>query len=323
MHVETDPTAAPSPSPDIGTSAGGDTLRAFLEDALSTFDANPASASESLRTLQRRNRSDFIHAAVAVLTVPGEPNPGRKFVAGLIAHDPGAVDVLISDHTLSLHLATDLARNLIGADALFDVKFMRKVFQDIDFDAISIPAPSAARMLHILGEISDCSRLAPYLVQIVRHPHAHVRSKTALLLGRGNLNLNRAKDFLTSGEARVRANTVESLWDNPGVEVQTLLLMCTKDSSQRVVVNALTGLCRLGHAESVEKLIELSKSPEANVRAGAAWGMGQAIDAAMQKQFQEVLQGMLEDEDGRVKHMAERSLAKISEAIGEESAAAG
>jgi hypothetical protein len=55
-----------------------------------------------------------------------------------------------------------------------------------------------------------------------------------------------------------------------------VLQQCVHDPAQRVVINALVGLCRIGDNEAPKRLIALAQSPDAVARAGAAWGKGNA-----------------------------------------------
>ncbi len=163
----------------------------------------------------------------------------------------------------------------------------------------------------MLNEVSDSSRITPYLIQFLRHPNSHVRSKAVLMLGKANMNVGRTRQFLASEEPRIRANTIESLWDNPSPEARMVLLQCIHDPAQRVVINALVGLCRLGDKDAPKRLIALSQAPEPVVRAGAAWGMGHASVGKIREEFQGALDALCADPDSKVQAMAKRVLKRV------------
>jgi len=57
------------------------------------------------------------------------------------------------------------------------------------------------------------SIILPLIVRLTDHPDAKVRSKAALLVGRGKPELGWVRSQLAQQDARVRANAVEALWD--------------------------------------------------------------------------------------------------------------
>ena len=57
----------------------------------------------------------------------------------------------------------------------------------------------------MLASISDGVRLVPLLTRLLRHPHPHVRSKAALLLGRGSRNAKPLQAILALGLALPRS----------------------------------------------------------------------------------------------------------------------
>jgi HEAT repeat protein len=167
------------------------------------------------------------------------------------------------------------------------------------------------RVLSLLDKISDCSRLASFLVQLMRHPGAHVRSKVALLLGRSNLNLSRVKSFLASDDVRQRANVVEALWGRREPAVLTILREAAKDQHHRVAINALVGLCRAGDGDACDRLKQLASSTDAVLRAGAAWAMGEVGDGA----FHGPLMELMQDAEDKVRSMAAKSLKRLPASV--------
>jgi hypothetical protein len=287
---------------------GDEMTGAFLEDAVASFGANPAGATNSIRQLQASDPPGFVLAAVRLLTSTEEKSPGVQYVAGLMFAGNLLIDALLDKRILADEPAIALARNLSMAEPLLDVRLVRKMLANAAGDIRAVKAESALRMLTLVEQISDCSRLSSYLVQLMRHPSPPVRSKVALLMGKSNLNLSRIKSFLASDDPRLRANAVESLWGRGDKAVITMLWELSKDANRRVAMNALVGLCKAGDRAAYEQLMNAAASHDPVMRAGTAWAMGEIQDA----QFAEVLGKLTQDEDLKVRSLAQRSLEKLN-----------
>ena len=133
-------------------------------------------------------------------------------------------------------------------------------------------------------------------------------------MGRGNLNLSRTKEYMSSPVPRVRANAVESLWDHEEASIRKALQECSEDPNQRVAVNALVGLCRLGDPEASTRLVAMAKSENPVARAGSAWGMGHVMRPEFLAAFKVELESLAEDPEPKVRDMARRSLESLSNA---------
>lgn len=286
---------------------GDEMTGAFLDDAVAGYAANPAGATNSIRQLQTSDPSGFVLAAVRLLITTEEKSPGVQYVAGLMFAGNLLIDALLDQRTLTMEAATALARNLASADPLLDARLIHRMLANAAGDVRAVPVETALRVLTLVDEISDCSRLSSFLVQLMRHPGAHVRSKVALLMGRANLNLSRVKSLLASDDKRQRANVVESLWGCRDQAILNLLREASRDKYHRVAINALVGLGRAGDPEAQRRLKEMSGSANAVERAGAAWAMGELGDL----DFSAPLGELLQDRDERVRSMAARSLKKL------------
>jgi HEAT repeat protein len=181
---------------------------------------------------------------------------------------------------------------------------MRKVIENAQRTATAVPREVALRVLWLLDKVSDCSRVTPYLIQLTRHPGSEVRSKSALLLGRGNLNMGRLKQFLGSEDGRTRANAVESLWGLNSPQARDLFNGAASDPNRRVAVNALVGLCKAGDRTAHSKLMRLAGSEDPLSRLAASWAMGQVGDP----EFITTLEALAQDDNKVVRTMATRSL---------------
>ncbi len=217
------------------------------------------------------------------------------------------IDPLLDEEALALDSAISLARNLATAEPVLDARLLRKMLSNAGGDVGGIKASTALRALRLVESISDCSRLSCYLIQLLRHPAAEVQSKVALLLGRANLNLTRVKSFLASDDARLRANTIESLWGQRSVSVLEILRGAIQDASPRASMNALVELCRHGDGEALERIHLAAGSHDPVQRSRAAWAMGETGDP----QFAPVLDKLAIDPEAHVREMAQKSRAKL------------
>jgi HEAT repeat protein len=287
---------------------GDEMTGAFLEDCIAGFTSNPAGATNAIRQLHASDPSGFVLAAVQMLTTKEEKSPGVQYVAELMFSGTVLIDALMDKRILGLDAAISLARNLAAAEPLLDARLVSRLLADAAGDIHAVDAEAALRVLGLAGAISDCSRLSSYLVQLMRHPSSHVRSKATLLLGRANLNLSRIKGFLASDDARVRANAVESLWGLRDQEVLGVLREASRDKHGRVAINALVGLCKAGDREAYDRLKRMAGSTTAAMRAGAAWAMGELGNP----EFAPVLAEVEQDADEKTRSMAACSLRKLT-----------
>jgi HEAT repeat protein len=216
------------------------------------------------------------------------------------------LDSLLDERQLSLDAAQSLIRNLIPIDPLLDVRIMKNMLAH-GGDARAVKAETAIRGLRLVASFSNGARLTTYLVQLLQHPSPEVRSKAVLLLGRANLNLTRVRSFLGSCDSRVRANAIETLWGREEPDVRVVLWQASKDPSPRVAVNALLGLCKAGDRDAALKLERLAGAPDAAMRSGSAWAMGEAGD----REFEPVLKLLAHDSEPKVRAMAAKSLEKL------------
>ncbi len=287
--------------------AGSHLIVARMQHALATFCAHPSRAISAIQNLRRENPPQFALAGVRVLLDAKESTPGLKYLAGLIATDAVFLDPLLDEDLLPLPAALELAVKVAAVDPLLDVQLLRRLLAQANGKVGEAPASVVLRALALVEKISDCSRLAPFLIQFMRHADLTVCSKAALMLGRANRNLPRTKRLMDAGDDRVRANALESLWGGRDSRTLEILREAAGDPCNRVAANALLGLCRAGDAEAASRLLELAEAPERGKRASAAWVMGETGD----RSFVPALQQLQQDADDRVRAMAERSQNKL------------
>jgi len=283
------------------------TLEGSLEDAVATFATNPVSAVSAIRRLHGVDPFRLALAAARMVLSNGEKSSGRKYVTGLVTGGSLLTELFLNSQVLPLAAAAALARKLAELEPRLDTYLLRNAAATAGGELRSIDKGKAMRVLELLDAISDCSRLASYLVQLIDHADAKVRSKAALLLGRANWNHTRVESLLASDDSRARANAVESLWGRDERDVNRILWEATQDHSGRVVINALVGLCRAGDRQAYSHLTSLAKADKPVLRSGAAWAMGEIGDP----EFGGLLEKLEQDSDDKVRAMARKSRAKL------------
>jgi hypothetical protein len=284
---------------------------ALLQAAVADWPTNSTGAMRAIRRLQA---SDILGLAIAAIRLlisnedsMEERSRGFKYVAGLLTTGDLIPQLLLDDRVLSSHAAATLAPQAAAVHPLLEVHIVGIVLANSGSDGGTASSAQVLRALAIAGAISDCSRLAPSLVQLLRHPCARVRSKAVLLLGRANRNLARVGSLLASPDSRLRANAVESLWGDGRHEVLKILRKASHDECSRVMVNALLGLCKAGDVEAHSRLLEMAGNGDPALRCGAAWAMGESSD----REFSQALETLAHDADVKVRSMAEKSREKL------------
>lgn len=279
-----------------------------LRHAVSLFALRRADAISTIRNLQAKDPANFVLAAARLVTNPDtERLPGAEYVGGLISADDSLIDLLVDESALTHEEAFSMVRRMAASRPMLEARLMRKMLENADGLGAAVPREIALRVMSMVEAISDCSRVTVYLTQLERHPSAEVRSKAALLLGRGNINVGRVRRFLTSQDARLRANAVESLWGMNTPQTRALFWDAAADPNRRVAINALVGLCKAADAEARRKLVDLIHGNDLVSRRAAAWAMGKLGDP----EFAEILAPLQNDPDENMRKMAAQSLALL------------
>jgi HEAT repeat protein len=283
------------------------TTRGLLQDAIATFPANRASAVGKVQRLRSRDPLGILLAAVQLLEAADENSQNLEHAVGLLGSGSLLAELFMNPQVWSLEAAVALAKKLQAVEPRLDLRLVRQVLGKVG-SVDSIAKDDALRLLGLIDAISDCSVLASYLIQFQRHPNDRVRSKAALMLGRSNSNPGRVESLLASDDDRIRANAVESLWGQSSKPARQLFLSAARDSSGRVVANALLGLFRAGDKNALARLGQLANASDPMMRCSGAWAMGETGD----QRFVEVLQVLVQDPSAAVRENAEESRQKLA-----------
>jgi hypothetical protein len=275
-----------------------------LARLVAAFDANPAGVRKLIRARADDSRDVFYREAVHLLASGDTSRGARYVIALLISLD--LVAPCVCDPAMSLETAMGVVRLAMQFDGMLDVHLATRMAEG----DTTLGEQQGAVLLHILSEISDVTRIMPALTQMLRHPSARLRSKAALLIGRGNKSVPWVQTRMADEDPRIRANAVEALWDVDGPGVRELLRTAALDSSNRVAGNALVALYRLGETGTVRQIRAMAGHLAPVFRATAAWVMGQTEDP----RFAADLARMLSDPEPVVRQRVFRSMARIRKA---------
>lgn len=278
-----------------------------LQSLVASFPARPMLASREMRRLLDSDRNAFRQAALTLLKQKG-PQAGHQHLLTLLVNNGLVVDRLADPRFLDAPDAIEMARRIQNTiDSTLDVRLVRLLFPANGAPPAVTGDEPVLRILEIVGAISDGARVITLLSRLLQHPAAKVRSKAALLIGRMNRNLKWVEARLTEPDARVRANSVESLWGLNSPEARQMFRAALEDPDNRVAGNGAIGLYRCGDPGVAEVLVNMLGEAEPKLRATAAWAMGESADP----RFLGPLTARLTDPDSIVRQNVFRSVGKI------------
>jgi len=269
-----------------------------LELLVRNLDLDTVRSKRLMDRLLEQDGTEFARNAATVLKNDCESR-GARYLLGLLAAR-GLLAPVLCDPGFTLEQALGLARAASGVAPNTDLLLARGLTESLDVADDPGFLACAARVLEILAEISDVSRVFPALVRLLRHPNPHLRSKTVLTLGRVRRSAQWVRQRLGDEDSRIRANALESLWDVDTEDARELLQSLVQDPNNRVAGNAILGLYRLGDVATIPEILRLAGHGSAQFRSTAAWLIGETEDP----RFAESLLEMLRDTDATVRRRA-------------------
>jgi hypothetical protein len=168
----------------------------------------------------------------------------RRAIFGGLMVANGMLVRALCEASLSRDQALVLARAAVRVDPMADVQLARKLADSAFGQGETISDP--VRIMEILAEIADPTRVLPSLMRLLRHSNPYLRSKVVKMIGQGSRSVRWVRSKLGENDPRVRANAVEALWGVDSAEARGLLHFAASDGSNRVIGNALLGLYYLG-----------------------------------------------------------------------------
>jgi HEAT repeat protein len=286
-----------------------DDLDSNLQALVRHFDRDAVENRKLIRQLLESDRDTFYASALQILKSQNDSRGCQYLVTLFVAFD--LLLRALCDASLSKEQALALARSAARVDSLTDVALAKSLAESSGTDEGPIPVHSAGRLMEVLGEISDGTRILPSLMRMLRHPNPYLRSKAVKMIGRGSRSVRWVQNRLNESDPRIRANAIESLWGLDTGEARALLLGATRDGNNRVAGNALVALYRLGDNTIIPDLLKMAEHESALFRSTAAWVMGETGDP----RFTEVLAKLLPDSNTAVRSRALAALGRIKASL--------
>ncbi len=283
--------------------------RARLIALVRNFDRDANGSRKAIRELLESDPEAFYCGAVAILKGHDDSRASQFLIAMLVAYD--LLWRALCDPAFTQAQAMELARSAASVDPMTDVALAKRLADSATSDDAGIRPDDASRVMEILSEISDGSRIQSSLMRLLRHSNPYVRSKAVKLVGRGSGSVKWVRSRLTESDPRIRANAVEALWGTDSEEARELLITATRDGNNRVAGNALLALYLLGDTSVIPELLKMTDHGSALFRSSAAWVMGETGDP----RFAESLARMLREPNAALRGRAMTSLGKIKAAM--------
>ncbi len=279
----------------------------MLQALVQGFERDARENRELIRGLLDDDRQAFYSSTIEILKTGADSRGAQCLVALLAAND--LLLPALCDPTLTREQALSLARAAVRVDSTADIKLARRL-ADCVTGGGPVQPMDIGRLLEILGEISDGTRILPSLIRVMRHSDPHLRSKVVLIIGRGNHSVTWAQKRLSEADHRVRANAIEALWGVDTAAARNLLHFATHDQDSRVAGNALIGLYWLGDCSAIPEILKMAAYDSSLFRSTAAWVMGETGDP----RFTETLARLLKDPNDVVRKQGFAALGQIKAA---------
>lgn len=265
------------------------------------FADRPIVRGRQMRDLLEQSPRDFCEAAVRILGGDAEERVQRYLVALLWTNN--LLIPCLTGPATSSGKAEQIAALASRVDPRLPAKLVGFVL-----DTSETESPECIeRILTILRSIPNASGFRPLLTPLLRHQNARIRAKVALLVGEGNQNRTWFERRMLEGDARVRANAIESAGRRVSEDLRPLFRSAALDENNRVAGNALIALYRLGETKAISGLHEMIFRPEPAFRATAAWAMGETGDT----RFLPLLGRILGDPGETIKSATFRAIRKL------------
>ena len=129
----------------------------------------------------------------------------------------------LTNPALTREQAIALAGAAARAGQMVDVAIARHLAGSASSVTIDACPPEIQRLMDILAETSDGTRILPSLIALTRLPNPYLQSKAVLMIGRMNRNVKWVQSRLAESDSRVRANAIEAIWGLDTEEARNLL----------------------------------------------------------------------------------------------------
>ena len=261
---------------------------------------------EKLRDWLADDREGFCRASLEVLRSE-QDSRGLRGVLGLLM-GAGLIEDALCDDTLDLREKAKIARLAFEMQPQLENSLARSVAAAADCQEPATVA-HAVRLMSVLAEVSDGSRVLTSLARLRRSENPELRSKAVLLMARANRGINWVQAHLSDPDPNIRANAIEAISGIDSLQSRELLEAGTRDIDSRVAGRALLGLYRLGESTILTQAMNMSRHDSPDFRDTAAWLMGETGD----ERLRAPLAQLMRDPVAAVRSRAFKSLGRIKE----------
>ena len=269
------------------------------------FDRDGVTSRRLIDELLQAAPEVFRDAAVEVLKTAADSRAVQCLIGVLVSH--GLLLAVLCHPGLAREQVLVVARIAQRVDPTAESTIAKSLADSVISKDPDVRPKDAGRLLEVLGEISDGSRILPSLLRLLRHPDPHLRSKAVKMIGSGTRSAKWVQGRLAETDPRVRANAIESLWGLDSPEARELLQASVHDGDNRVAGNAMVALHRIGDSGVIPDFFRMAAHDSARFRVTAAWAMGESGDP----RFSETLARLLRDGHQPVRTRALGGLGRI------------
>jgi hypothetical protein len=271
-----------------------------------SFSEGQIEHKESLKKLLQSGRRAFGIAGVRALAA-NALSPGTKYLAYLLSSErlltPSLLDTMYCTPEDALAAGRMSVQGGERLQQSLELSIKEALQAVPSFDV-------TVRILRILDLLSATARpdcWASCESELMAYPDKKVRSRAALLVGRGGWNPTWLTHRFRDKDARVQANAVEALWDLPPDQARSMLITMAKSQNNRVAANALVGLYLHGDLTVVSTLMKMALHANPSFALSAVWAIGRTADP----RFIPFLLQRYKASQGQMRMTITRALARI------------
>jgi hypothetical protein len=271
-----------------------------------SFSEKDTAGKQSLVRLLTSDAPVFCAAGIRVLA-NAKVSAGASFLMFLLTKEKLLTAGLLDEGTCSLKDAIAAAKAIEEMGSRLQPALEMALSRALQSRATEEGTMHVMRILELLGAIPAQNSWPSFQSELMAHPDKAVRSKAALLIGRGLRNRAWINRRMMDKDARVQANAVEALWTMDAAEARPVFTAALKSHNNRVVANAALGLYRLSDLKAVKALLDMAQHSDPLFRASALWAIAETEDP----RFIPFLMEQFKLSQGKMKLAVTRALSRI------------
>src|SRR5579864_2326653 len=235
-------------------------LESYAKDISSlveSFSEKDPAGKQSLVQLLTSDARAFCAAGIHVLA-NAKASPGARFLMYLLTKEKLLTAGLLDEGTCSLKDAVAAAKTVDEMGSRLQPALELSLSRVLQIRSTQESAGYVMRILDLLGALPTQNSWPSFQSELMAHPDKAVRSKAALLIGRGIKNSAWISRRMMDKDARVQANALEALWTMDAAEARPVFTAALRSHNNRVVANAALGLYRLSDLKSIRALLDMA-----------------------------------------------------------------